>query len=88
MKMAKENIARFIDAAMTDKALAAKVAALAAEYGYAFSAAELLEMGEVRPLSDADAEKAAAGAPPGYFPPPLKPKPDRNDYDENGNRIL
>ena len=60
--MARESIARFIDAAMTNMALAAKVAALAAEHGYNFVAEELLELGAVRPLSDADAEKAAAGS--------------------------
>ena len=55
--MAKENIAKFFEAAMTVKALAEKVAALAAENGYYFTAAELLELGEARPLSD---EEAAA----------------------------
>ena len=53
--MAKENIAKFFDATVTDKALAEKVAALAAENGYDFTAAELLELGEARPLSDEEA---------------------------------
>lgn len=43
--MAKENIRRFIDVAMTDKSLAEKVAALATEHGFDFTAAELLELG-------------------------------------------
>lgn len=43
--MAKENIRRFIDVAMTDKSLAEKVAALATEHGFNFTAAHLLELG-------------------------------------------
>lgn len=60
--MAKENITKFFDAAVTDKTLAAELAALATEHGCDFTAEELLELGAVRPLSDADAEKAAAGS--------------------------
>lgn len=59
--MANENIAKFFDAAITDKALAEKLAALAAENGYDFTAEELLKLGAARPLSDAEAEDAAGG---------------------------
>lgn len=59
--MAKENIMKFFDAAMTDMALAEKLAALAAKNGYDFTAEELLKFGAARPLCDADAEKAAGG---------------------------
>ncbi len=59
--MAKENIAKFFDTAMTDKALAEKVAALAKECGYDFTAAELLEFGKARPLSDEEVAGAAGG---------------------------
>ena len=62
--MAKENIARFIDAAMTDKALAGKLAALAVENGYDFTAEELLELGAARPLSDEETENAFGGRKP------------------------
>lgn len=55
--MAKENITKFFDAAMTDKALAARFAALAMENGYDFTAEELLEFGVTRPLSDDEMEK-------------------------------
>ena len=58
--MTKENIAKFFDAVVTDKALAEKLAALATAQGYAFTAEELLELGEARPISDDDAKKAAA----------------------------
>lgn len=40
--MAKENITKFFDAAMTDKVLAERLAALAAEKGHNFIAGELL----------------------------------------------
>lgn len=60
--MAKENITKFIDAAMTDKALATKLAALATENRCDFTAEELLEFGAARPLSDVEAEDAAGGA--------------------------
>ena len=59
--MAKENIARFFEAAMTDKALAAKVAALAAKHGYGFTAAELLAFGATRPISDGDVKDVSGG---------------------------
>ena len=59
--MAKENITKFIDAAMSDKALTEKVAALAAEHGYDFTAEELLKYGSARPLSDAETEGATGG---------------------------
>ena len=61
--MAKEDITKFFEAAMTDRALAGKLAALAAENGYAFTAAELLELGAARPLSDGDAETVSGGWP-------------------------
>ena len=47
--MAKENIAKFFNEAMTDKTLVEK---LAAECGFAFTAEELLALGAARPLSD------------------------------------
>lgn len=46
---------------MTEKVLAKKLAALAVENGFDFTAAELLEFGAARPLSDTDAENAARG---------------------------
>lgn len=49
--------------AMTDKALAAKIAALATENGYDFAAEELFEFSAARPLCDADVEKAAGSGP-------------------------
>ncbi len=61
--MAKENIARFFNAAMTDKALAEKLAALAAKSGFEFTAEELLELGSARPIDDAEMENAAGGVP-------------------------
>ena len=78
--MAKENIAGFLDAAMRDKALAEKFAALAAEQGYVFTAEELLELGEARPLSDADIENAAGGARPLSWAPLRPEKIDRSDF--------
>ena len=59
--MAKENITKFFEAAAADQALAEKLAALAAENGYAFTAAELLELGAARPLEDEEATKAVGG---------------------------
>ncbi len=59
--MAKENIAKFFGAAMSDKALAEKVALLAAEHGCDFTAEELLELGAARPLSDEEAAGVAGG---------------------------
>ena len=67
--MAKENIEKFFDAAMTDQPLAEKVAALAAENGYAFTAAELLELGAARPLTDEETAVAAGGPIGRPFPP-------------------
>lgn len=68
--MAIENILRFIDMAMTDKTLAAKVAALASENEYDFTAAELLELGERYPLSDIDVgNMTGSGGLPGIFAP-------------------
>lgn len=59
--MAKENIARFFEAAMTDKTLAGKVAALAVENGCPFTAGEFLEIGEASPLSDEELGDASGG---------------------------
>lgn len=59
--MAKENIARFIDATMIDKALAEKFTALAAEYDYDFTVEELLGFGAVRPLSDENIAGVSGG---------------------------
>ena len=61
MKMAKENITKFFDTAMTDKVLAKKLAVLAVENGYDFTAEELLEFGVARPIPDNDAEKIHGG---------------------------
>lgn len=60
--MLNKNIEKFFDAAMTDMALAAKLPALATENGYDFTATELLELGEAKPLSDGEAENVAAGS--------------------------
>ena len=43
--MAKENIEKFYNMAMTDKTLAEKMDALVAESEYEFTVAELLELG-------------------------------------------
>ncbi len=59
--MAKVNIAKFFNLAMTDKALAEKAAALASANGFDITAAELLELGTARPLDDAAVETAAGG---------------------------
>ena len=59
--MAKENIGKFFDTAMTDKTLVEKLAALARESGYDFTEEELLELGATRPLSDDAATDAAGG---------------------------
>lgn len=60
--MAMENITKFFDAAMTDKVLAEKIAALAVENGYNLTAEELLESGVARPLSEDEAERATGGS--------------------------
>lgn len=62
--MAKENITKFIDAGMTDKVLAGKLAALAVEHGCDFTAEELLEFGTARPISDGEMVKAVGGVSP------------------------
>lgn len=59
--MAKENIVKFFDTAMTDATLAGAVSALATESGYDFTAEEILELGAVRPLYEAETEAAAGG---------------------------
>lgn len=59
--MPKENITKFIDAALTDQVLAGKVAALAAASGYGFTAAELLALGAARPISDEELESVPGG---------------------------
>ena len=59
--MAKENIGKFFIEAMTDKTLAEKLAALAGENGFAFTAEELLELGAQRPISDEDVEGVTGG---------------------------
>ena len=59
--MAKERIMKFLETAKADQALAGKLAALAAESGYDFTAAELLEWGAARPLSDEETNAAAGG---------------------------
>lgn len=62
--MAKANIPKFLGAVMTDPVLAKKVAALAAEHGYDFTVAELLEYAVARPLSDEEAAGVAGGGRP------------------------
>ena len=59
--MAKENINKFFNGAVTNPALAGKVAALAGENGFDFTAEELLELGAARPLSDGEVADAAGG---------------------------
>lgn len=59
--MAGESILKFMEAAVTDEALAEKLSALAAEYGYDFTAEELMEFGSVRPLPDEEAEAIQGG---------------------------
>lgn len=59
--MAKENITKFFDAAVTDKTLAAELAALATEHGCDFTAEELLELGVARPISENEASAVSGG---------------------------
>ena len=59
--MAKENINKFFNGAVTNPALAGKVAALAEENGFDFTEEELLELGATRPLSDGEVADAAGG---------------------------
>ena len=59
--MAKENISKFFNTAMTEKTLAEKLTALAGESGFAFTAEELLELGAARPLSDGEVADAVGG---------------------------
>lgn len=61
--MARENITKFIEAAMGDRALAGELAELATECGYSFTAEELLALGASRPLSDDDAGRVSGGWP-------------------------
>lgn len=63
--MAKENIVIFSKAIMIDKALAEKVAALAAKHGYGFTGDDLLEACAARPLSDAEMQRVTGG---GFIP--------------------
>ncbi len=59
--MAKENIAKFFNAAMSDKTLAGKLAALAKEHGCEFTAAELLKYAEAGSISDKELDKVSGG---------------------------
>lgn len=59
--MAKETMTEFLKASAANPELAGKVAALAAEYGYEFTAEELMEFGSVRPLPDEEAEAIQGG---------------------------
>lgn len=69
--MAKGAIINFFDAAMTDQELhqkltelAERFAGLAEEYGYDFTAEELLEFGTVQPLFDDDVERVGGAVTP------------------------
>lgn len=59
--MAKENIAEFFHAVMTDSVLAEKLSCIAAENGHVFTAEELLEYGAAYPLTDEETRGAAGG---------------------------
>lgn len=59
--MAKENINKFMNAIATNEKLAERLAALAVRQGYDFTAADLLELGAVRPLSDTESGDVAGG---------------------------
>lgn len=69
--MAKGAIINFFEAATMDKELhkgltelAESFAALAKEYGYDFTAEELLEFGTVQPLFDDDVERVGGAVGP------------------------
>lgn len=61
MNMGTQTIQKFLAAATTDRAIAEKVAALALESGYEFTAAELLEARLVQEISDAEIADATGG---------------------------
>lgn len=61
-KMARKNIAKFMEAVVTDQVLAEKFTALAGQQGYDFTVEELLEFGAVLPVSDEDMEQSVGGA--------------------------
>lgn len=61
IKMSKENIVRFISNAMSDREMAEKMTAFAAENGYEFTAEELFEFNAVQPLSESEAESVTGG---------------------------
>lgn len=60
--MKNENILRFFEEVMTDRTLAEKLTSLAGENGYEFAVEELLELGEVSPVTDEEIDSAAGGA--------------------------
>lgn len=60
--MAKEAIAKFMEAAVTDRSTAEKVSALAAKCGYAFTADELLAVEATQEMSDDEIEEATGGS--------------------------
>lgn len=59
--MAKENMTKFFELAVSDQDLAEKVVAFAAKNGFEFTTEELLEAGAARPISDEDAEATVGG---------------------------
>lgn len=62
--MATENVMDFLEAAMTDRTLAEKLAALASENGFECTAEELLELGEAMPIADDETDGAVGGKNP------------------------
>lgn len=61
-KMARKNIAKFMEAVVTDQVLAEKFTALAGQQGYDFTVEELLGFGAVCPVTDEDMEQSVGGA--------------------------
>ena len=81
--MAKGAIINFFNAAMTDQELHQKLtelekrfAGLAEEYGYDFTAEELMEFGTAQPLFDDDIENVTGGGgAKSYYVPKKRPEP-------------
>lgn len=60
-KMENKNAINFIKAVTADRDLAEKISILAAENGYDFTAEELLEFGDIAPISDEQAGNTTGG---------------------------